>query len=85
LQAISVLEKATYNSPSTAVIAEPFLFNLGLLAFLDSSIRLLSDFSGVSDAYELRAHTVMEKKRALLIEVAKWSGDGLRPTALKLP
>jgi len=35
--------------------------------------------------YELRSTTAFEKKRQLLIEVAKWSGDGLRATCLKLP
>jgi len=35
--------------------------------------------------YELRSTTAFEKKRHLLIEVAKWSGDGLRATCLKLP
>lgn len=49
-QAIARLEKATFNFPSTAVIAEPFLFNLGLLTFTPFVCQLLSDFSGVSDA-----------------------------------
>lgn len=50
LQAISVLEKVTYRFPATAVSAEPFLFNLGLLAFPSIVVLLLSDFSGISDA-----------------------------------
>ncbi|EJD47971.1 hypothetical protein AURDEDRAFT_113238, partial [Auricularia subglabra TFB-10046 SS5] len=35
--------------------------------------------------YELRSTTAMDKKRDLLIEAAKWCGDGLRTTCLKLP
>jgi len=39
----------------------------------------------LSTLYELRSATVTDKKRDLLIEVAKWSGDGIRTTCLKLP
>ena len=35
--------------------------------------------------YELRSSIAADKKRELLIEVAKWSGDGLRTTCLKMP
>lgn len=35
--------------------------------------------------YELHSATAIEKKRDLLIEVAKWSGDGLKATCLKMP
>ena len=35
--------------------------------------------------YELRSAVAADKKRELLLEVAKWSGDGLRVTCLKLP
>jgi trafficking protein particle complex subunit 12 len=35
--------------------------------------------------YELRSMLGFEKKRALLVEVAKWSGDGLKTSCLKLP
>ena len=66
-------------------MAEPFLFNLGLLSSSRSVYPLYLTFAVSATLYELRAHTVMEKKRAVLIEVAKWSGDGLRPNALKLP
>lgn len=63
---IDVLETALRTSPSTVVVAEPFLFNLSTL-------------------YELRSSTSIDMKRALLIEVARWSGDGLRTACLKLP
>ncbi|KAK0239157.1 hypothetical protein EDD85DRAFT_829234 [Armillaria nabsnona] len=65
-EGIAVLEKALKTSPSSVVVAEPFLFNLSTL-------------------YELRSATGADKKRDLLIEVAQWSGDGLRTTCLKLP
>jgi len=39
----------------------------------------------LSTLYELRSSIAADKKRELLIEVAKWSGDGLRTTCLKMP
>lgn len=39
----------------------------------------------LSTLYELHSATVVEKKHDLLIEVAKWSGDGLKTTCLKMP
>ncbi|KZV68226.1 hypothetical protein PENSPDRAFT_653361 [Peniophora sp. CONT] len=39
----------------------------------------------LSTLYELRSAVAADKKRELLLEVAKWSGDGLRVTCLKLP
>ncbi|KAF9563118.1 hypothetical protein CPC08DRAFT_706257 [Agrocybe pediades] len=65
-EGIDVLEKALRASPSSVVVAEPFLFNLSTL-------------------YELRSTVGLEKKKELLVEVAKWSGDGLRTNCLKLP
>ncbi|KAG8966701.1 hypothetical protein FRC03_011449 [Tulasnella sp. 419] len=35
--------------------------------------------------YELRTATSHDKKKSLLVEVAKWAGDGLRANCLKLP
>ncbi|KAF8967618.1 hypothetical protein BDZ97DRAFT_1755730 [Flammula alnicola] len=35
--------------------------------------------------YELRSSAGFEKKKELLIEVAKWGGDGLRTNCLKMP
>ncbi|KAG1770680.1 hypothetical protein EDD22DRAFT_1047640 [Suillus occidentalis] len=65
-EGIEVLEAALHSSPSTVVVAEPYLFNLSTL-------------------YELHSATAAQKKRDLLIEVAKWSGDGLKTTCLKMP
>ncbi|PFH51779.1 hypothetical protein AMATHDRAFT_141723 [Amanita thiersii Skay4041] len=65
-EGIEILENAIKTSPSSVVVAEPFLFNLSTL-------------------YELRFAGAIEKKRELLVEVAKWSGDGLRATSLKMP
>ncbi|KAJ7696598.1 hypothetical protein B0H17DRAFT_1053832 [Mycena rosella] len=39
----------------------------------------------LSTLYELRSATAIENKRNLLVEVAKWSGDGLKTTCLKMP
>ncbi|KAI0310402.1 hypothetical protein OF83DRAFT_660799, partial [Amylostereum chailletii] len=39
----------------------------------------------LSTLYELRSAVAADKKRELLVEVAKWSGDGLRTTCLKMP
>jgi len=39
----------------------------------------------LSTLYELRAGLSAQKKRDLLVEVAKWSGDGLRTSCLKMP
>ncbi|KAL0953818.1 hypothetical protein HGRIS_004998 [Hohenbuehelia grisea] len=39
----------------------------------------------LSTLYELRSANALDQKRGLLVEVAKWSGDGLRPACLKLP
>jgi len=38
----------------------------------------------LATVYELRSTTAAEKKVSLLVETAKWSGDGLRASALKL-
>lgn len=35
--------------------------------------------------YELRSTNGFEKKKELLVEAAKWGGDGLRTNCLKLP
>ncbi|KAI0725408.1 hypothetical protein C8Q72DRAFT_877426 [Fomitopsis betulina] len=39
----------------------------------------------LSTMYELRSAAGADKKRNLLTEVAKWAGDGLRITCLKMP
>ncbi|KAI0741612.1 hypothetical protein C8Q80DRAFT_1110193 [Daedaleopsis nitida] len=39
----------------------------------------------LSTLYELRSSSGADKKRELLVEVAKWAGDGLRTTCLKMP
>ncbi|EKM76240.1 hypothetical protein AGABI1DRAFT_78999 [Agaricus bisporus var. burnettii JB137-S8] len=39
----------------------------------------------LSTLYELRSAAGLEKKANLLIEVAKWSGDGLKTSCLKMP
>ncbi|KAF7430912.1 hypothetical protein PC9H_006627 [Pleurotus ostreatus] len=39
----------------------------------------------LSTLYELRSGNALDKKRELLLEVAKWSGDGLKTACLKMP
>ncbi|KDR80719.1 hypothetical protein GALMADRAFT_91300 [Galerina marginata CBS 339.88] len=39
----------------------------------------------LSTLYELRSTNGFEKKKKLLVEAAKWSGDGLRTNSLKMP
>jgi trafficking protein particle complex subunit 12 len=84
---IEVLETALEASPSTLAMAEPFLFNLCEFAFFLFWLKTLtlSVFCSKATLYELRSSIAADKKRELLIEVAKWSGDGLRTTCLKMP
>ena len=65
------------------MVAEPFLFNLCTQLTLLRWLPFLT-FS-LATLYELRTATAAEKKRDLLVEVAKWSGDGLRVACLKMP
>lgn len=57
----------------------PFFFSL--------AHGLTGEFVAACEAtlYELRSTAAIDKKRGLLIEVAKWSGDGLRTSCLKMP
>jgi len=72
------------NSPSIIGSTEPFLFNLGEQA--GAHHPFMSDELNFSATlYELRTARSYEKKTALLVEVAKWAGDGLRANCLKLP
>ena len=84
-----MLEAALRTSPATIVTAEPFLFNLCMCLLLSPSIHQSSctDASSPLPAtlYELRSAAGADKKRELLVEVAKWAGDGLRTTCLKMP
>jgi hypothetical protein len=85
-EAIEVLESALNASPSSVVVAEPFLFNLCKCSFSfgpSKSPVLISSTSAT--LYELRSNIGFESKRQLLVEVSKWSGDGLKATCLKLP
>jgi len=51
-----------------------------------SSLVVVEPFLfNLSTLYELRSTNGFEKKKELLIEVAKWSGDGLKTHCLKMP
>ena len=68
--------------PATIVTAEPFLFNL--CECHHSYLVFMTDVP-IATLYELRSAAGADKKRELLVAVAKWAGDGLRTTCLKLP
>lgn len=53
--------------------------------FYAGSLYLTDIATHPATLYELRSNTAAEKKRELLIEVAKWAGDGLRTACLKMP
>ena len=86
-QGIDVLEKSLKASPSSLVVVEPFLFNLCKQALLTCNHVTLDHnaFFLLATLYELRSTTGFEKKKELLVEVAKWSGDGLKIHCLKMP
>jgi hypothetical protein len=48
-------------------------------------LRIFKTYLFTATIYELHSATATEKKRDLLIEVAKWSGDGLKTACLKMP
>ena len=94
-----LLENALVASPTTISVAEPILFNLGTCfspsCFSNSrSLREITSvwfgnstmrrYGDIATLYELRSAGSLDKKRALLVEVAKWSGDGLKTSCLKL-
>lgn len=82
-QGIQILEDALHASPSTVVVAEPLLFNLGECSWSQRGTVILT--TSAATLYELRSIVGADKKRELLIEVAKWAGDGLRTACLKMP
>jgi trafficking protein particle complex subunit 12 len=89
-EGIEVLETALESSPSTLAMAEPFLFNLCASASLSHiTVTTVTNCAPhtlyIATLYELRSSIAADKKRELLIEVGKWSGDGLRTTCLKMP
>ena len=45
----------------------------------------LTDAWDTATLYELRSAAAMDKRRDLLVEVARVGGDGLRTTCLKMP
>ena len=63
---------------------EPVIFNLcaSFTHFVISPHFLTRSFTAT--LYKLRSSIATDKKRELLIEVVKWSGDGLRTTCLKM-
>jgi len=83
VQGIELLESAVHESPASVLVAEPFIFNLCECRFDPHLTNHKCDCPAT--LYELRSSTAMDNKRELLIEVAKWSGDGLKATCLKMP
>jgi hypothetical protein len=73
-----VLEAALQASPPTLAMTKPFLFSLCAcftLFFLSLHFLNTPYFASIA----------VGKKRELLIEVAKWSGNALRTTCHKMP
>jgi len=64
------------------------LQNLSSSTFVRNIISLLLSnliFRCTATLYELRSTAGFEKKKELLVDVAKWSGDGLKTNCLKMP
>jgi hypothetical protein len=90
-EAIEKMESIFHSSPAAATVAEPFLFNLGTPPLSQNRRSHNSSDSGTTSSplsatlYEMQSSITLSKKRDLLVEVAKWSGDGLKTTCLKMP
>lgn len=79
-----MLEEAIKLSPSTTLQAEPLLFNL-CERHIPSWHRHRLTLTSQATMYELRSTAGIDKKMNMLVDVAKWAGDGLRTTCLKMP
>ncbi|KAF8515069.1 hypothetical protein JB92DRAFT_2916098 [Gautieria morchelliformis] len=98
--AIQALERVLRVDPDDALAANNLAVALLSSGKLEGGIRVMESalranpiavtatepwIFNLSTLYELRSTTTWEKKRDLLIDVAKWSGDGLKTSCLKLP
>ncbi|KAG8966001.1 hypothetical protein FRC05_002921 [Tulasnella sp. 425] len=98
--AVDELEKAIAREPDNALVANNLAVALLSVGRVDEGIRHMEAALGTSPSvvgnvepflfnlatlYELRTAASYDKKCELLLEVAKWAGDGLRATCLKLP
>jgi hypothetical protein len=64
------------------MISEPYIFNLGLSTIHEVDLVALVLFAAT--LYELHSKTAVGRKTKLLIAAAKWNGDGLKTSVLKL-
>jgi len=98
-KAIEFLNVVLNENPEDVVALNSLSVVLLSMGKLDESISTLEKILKISPSaivvaeplvfnlatlYELRSATSTAKKRDLLIETAKWSGDGFRANALKL-
>ncbi|KAF9511236.1 hypothetical protein BS47DRAFT_1331124 [Hydnum rufescens UP504] len=97
---VTTLEKVHERRPEDLIILNNLavaLLNVGRLQEGIDKLELVLSSSpstfvivepivfNLATLYELHSATAPQKKRDLLIETAKWSGDGVRTTCLKLP
>ncbi|KAG8963515.1 hypothetical protein FRC00_006074 [Tulasnella sp. 408] len=98
--AVEELQKAIAREPDNALVANNLAVALLSVGRIDEGIRHMEAALETSPSvvgnvepflfnlatlYELRTAASYDKKCELLLEVAKWAGDGLRATCLKLP
>ncbi|KIO34155.1 hypothetical protein M407DRAFT_240765 [Tulasnella calospora MUT 4182] len=98
--AVEELQKAVAREPDNSLVANNLAVALLSVGRIDEGIRHMEAALGTSPSvvgnvepflfnlatlYELRTAASYDKKCELLLEVAKWAGDGLRATCLKLP
>ncbi|KAK0188654.1 hypothetical protein F5146DRAFT_1104142 [Armillaria mellea] len=80
-----ILEKDAENYTVVNNLAVTLLGQGKLKEGIEVLEKALNTHCVLATLYELRSATGADKKRDLLIEVAQWSGDGLRTTCLKMP
>ncbi|KAI0953947.1 hypothetical protein AcW1_006737 [Taiwanofungus camphoratus] len=99
-RATEVLQEILAADPENYIAINNLSVALLSQGKLQESIQLLEDaikaspsttlmaeplLFNISTMYELHSTAGIDQKRELLIEVAKWAGDGLRTTCLKMP
>jgi len=98
--AVENLRRAIQREPDNALVANNLsvvLLSIGNLQegiqYMEAAIKTSPSIVGnvepflfnLVTLYELRTANNFDKKCDLLLEIAKWAGDGLRANCLKLP
>jgi len=77
---LSELHLPVWSSPShSSSISVSFFSSIAYISCI------LLAWAFLATLYELRSVVGFEKKKELLVDVAKWSGDGLKTNCLKMP